>query len=122
MGRKALFSRWRGETVLGVVTRGRRPGARGCGCCWRSPRSHGATEDAQPASSLDFDVTGLQLTVYPASSTTAFVLMETDDSSAPVNEEDGGDQFVLGSPAIADADVERLVLRHSSADKRERSC
>ncbi len=66
-----------------------------------------------------YDLTGLRITVYPASSAPSFILMETDDSTALINAEDGGEAFVvtlLDSPVVAAAGTEQLVLRHSGND------
>lgn len=67
-----------------------------------------------------YDLTGMRITVYPDSTAPSFLLVETDDSSALVEDEDAaGEDFVLtvmDSPAVADAGVEHLVLRHSGTD------
>ncbi len=64
-----------------------------------------------------FDLTGLQLTVYKGGTAPSFLLMESDDSAALVNDDAGAETFVpelLASPGVAD--VDRLVMQHSSSD------
>lgn len=66
-----------------------------------------------------YDLTGMRVTVYPAGSAPSFMLFETDDSSALVNADDGGDAFVMAlleSPVLADSGVEQLVMQHSGTD------
>ncbi len=64
-----------------------------------------------------FDLSGLQLTVYRGGTAPSFLLMESDDSAAIVNDDAGAETFVpelLASPGVAD--VDRLVMQHSSSD------
>lgn len=64
-----------------------------------------------------FDLTGLQFTVYRGGTAPSFLLMESDDSAALVNDDAGAETFVpelLASPGVTD--VERLVMQHSSRD------
>jgi hypothetical protein len=74
-----------------------------------------------------FDLTGVDLAIYPASSAQSMVVLSTDDASAELlaenNEGEDDDAngelafLLISSPVLADFEVERLVLRHTTVDE-----
>ncbi len=68
-----------------------------------------------------FDLSGLEIVVYPAGSISAFVLMSTTDSTALILDEDddGGEGFVtqlLASAVLTEFGVDRLIIQHDGLD------
>lgn len=77
------------------------------------------------------DLTGMEFIVYPASSISSFVLLTTSDAtpllgldgssdSSDSSEDAASERFLtelIGSPVIADFDVEKLIMQHTGTDE-----
>jgi len=70
--------------------------------------------------SAGFDLTGMELVVYPAGQIPAFVFIGTNDETSLIEDDSGAESFItqlLTSAAITNSEVTRLVMQHTSADE-----
>ncbi len=66
------------------------------------------------------DLTGLTVLIYPLDSAESFVFIGSDDSTALLSSDDGGEGFVellLDSPTLERSSVEQVVMQHTGNDE-----
>lgn len=73
----------------------------------------------QEFASAGFDLSGLEMVVYPLGPSESFLLFLSDDETALLSVEGGFELFagqLLSSPRVPEFGIERLVMQHRTSD------